>query len=380
MGSLYQRKQRDGTVSNIWWCKYYVNGRPVRESTGTEKESEARRYLKVCEGRVATGQPILPRADRILYREIAQELREHYEATGERTLKEADTRLTPLNKFFRDHRAVGIGPESVTRYVRWRQKGHISNSTINRELAVLIKMFRLAYERGKVIKLPVIHKLKEPPPRTGFFERDQFEAVRLHLRDDLQVAVTLAHTYGWRTQSEVLTLERRHVDLEQGTLRLDPGTTKNDEGRLVYLTGELKVMLKAQLARVDELGWQLGRIIPFLFPHITGKLKGTRRKDFRKAWKTASTKAGCPNRIRHDFRRTAVRNLVNLGTPERVAMTVTGHKTRSVFDRYHIVNPTDLREVAKKLTGTTTGTTASLALDTSTPSMQVSLVESSLRR
>ena len=109
---------------------------------------------------------------------------------------------------------------------------------------------------------------------------------------DLQVAVTLSHAYGWRTQSEAFILEQRCLDLELGTFRLDPGTTRNDDGRVVYLTSELKVMLKTQMARVDELGWQLVRIIPYLFPHLKGKLKGSRRKDFRKPWKTACTKPG----------------------------------------------------------------------------------------
>jgi integrase len=154
----------------------------------------------------------------------------------------------------------------------------------------------------------------------------------------------------------VLTLERRQLDLEVGTLRLEPGTTKNDDGRMVYLTPELKMLIAAQVERVKALEREMGRIIPYLFPHMQGYLQGERVQDFRRVWKTACAKAGCPGMPRHDFRRTAVRNMVKLGVAERVAMKVTGHKTRSVFDRYHIVSPTDLQEVARKLTGTFAGT------------------------
>jgi integrase len=153
-------------------------------------------------------------------------------------------------------------------------------------------------------------------------------------------------------QSEVLILERRQVDLDAGTLRLEPGTTKNDEARVVYLTPGLKSLLAAQVERVRALEHRLGRIIPHFFPYLKGRHCGSYIRDFRNVWKTACLKAGCPGMLRHDFRRTAVRNIVNVGVPERVAMTVTGHKTRSVFDRYRIVSPADLQEVARKLMGT----------------------------
>jgi integrase len=225
----------------------------------------------------------------------------------------------------------------------------------------------LAHENGKLLRLPVIRKLKEAAARSGFFERGQYLAVRHHLPADLQVAAAIAYTFGWRMQSEVLALERRQLDLEAGAagaLTLDPGTTKNDEGRTVYLTPELKALLAAQLERVDALQRKLGRIVPHLFPRLNGKQRaGHRRRDFRKAWATACKKAGVAGRLRHDFRRTAVRNMVNAGVPERVAMTATGHKTRSVFDRYHIVSPGDLQDVARKLAGTFQGTLGGEPLD-----------------
>ena len=356
MGSVYRRRRRDGKYGSVFWVKYYVNGQAVRETTGTNKESEARRFLKEREGRAAVGQAILPRADRVRYEEVARDLREHYQATGARNLTEAETRLQHLDRFFQGRRVAALSQADTTAYVLKRRGDDVSNATINRELAILTRMLRLAYETSKLVRIPVIRKLKENAPRQGFFEREQFEAVRRRLRPDLQTASAIAYTYGWRMQSEVLALERRQVDLQSGTLRLDPGTTKNNEGRVVFLTPELKALLAVQLERVERVSKQNRLIIPYLFPHLTGRRAGTQRGDFKKAWTTACQKAGVPGMLRHDLRRTAVRNMVNAGVPERVAMKVTGHKTRSVFDRYHIVSPGDLQDVARRLAGTFSGT------------------------
>jgi len=362
-GMLYQR-------GRVWWIKYYANGRPVYESTGTDKETLARRVLNDRLGRVATGQPILPRLDRVTYREAAAALRDHYSVTGARNLTEAEYRLAHLDRFFAHRRLATIGPADAEQYALVRQRAKASNGTINRELAVLGRMLKLAYEHGKLARLPILRKLEEAAPRQGFFEAPQFEAVRRRLPADLQVAVSVAYTFGWRMQSEVLRLERRQLDLEAGTLRLDPGRTKNGDGRVVVLTAELKARLAEQLARVDALQKRTGRIIPYLFPYLTGKRRlGERRRDFRKAWATACRCAGVAGRLRHDLRRTAVRNMEQAGVPRSVATKLTGHRTEAVYRRYAIVSPADLQAAAVRLDGYNHGDSRRGRLETRSVSM-----------
>jgi integrase len=233
----------------------------------------------------------------------------------------------------------------VNDYVTLRRKKGTSHKSINNELEVLIKTLRVAYENNKLFRIPIIHKLTINNVRQGFFEENDFIRVRHLLREDYQVAVTIAKVYGWRMQSEFLSLEWRHVDLHPtvGTLRLDPGTTKDNDGRIVYLTSELNTMLTAQLQRVQALERQMGKIIPYVFPHRSGKFQGDRIQDFKKAWETACKKAGCPGMLRHDFRRTAVRNFERAAVPRSIAMKNTGHRTESVYSRYDIVNDADLK-------------------------------------
>jgi integrase len=96
---------------------------------------------------------------------------------------------------------------------------------------------------------------------------------------------------------------------------------------------------------VEALQRSLGRVVPWVFCRNDGAPVG----DFKKAWATAKREAGVPGRLFHDFRRTAVRDLIRAGIPETVAMKLTGHRTRSVFQRYAIVEEGMLREAGERL-------------------------------
>jgi integrase len=339
MASIYFR-------GNMWWSKHYENGRMVRQSLKTRDKREARRRLQALEAQTSLtmGSPplISTVAPSVTWETAAQDLLDYYRAYSSRNGREAEGKVRQLTGYVTGWKLADIDAAAILSYVAHRKRQGRAAATINVELATLKRALRLAKEHKKLSDVPVIRLLRPAPPRSGFFDRDQFEAVAQAFPVDLALVVRVAYLYGWRIDSEVLTLTRQQVDLDAGTLRLEPGLTKNRDGRLVYLTPELKVAFAEQLARVTSLERELSRAIPYVFPTPYGPHKGQRRKDFVKAWRRACRESGCPGRLKHDLRRTAARNMVHLGVSERVVMTVMGHKTRSMLDRYHIVSPSDL--------------------------------------
>ena len=337
MGSIYKR-------GKVYWVKYYRNGKGYRESSGSTKQSDAKRLLRIREGDSARGIPVTPRVGRARFDELAQDMVDDYLANRKRTVRDLQTRIDRhLSPSFSGRRAASITTADIRKYITKRQAEGAANAGINRELSVIRRAFNLAMQSGKMMHKPHIPMLKENNIRTGFFEFEQFRSLHKHLPDYLKPFVHFAYITGWR-RSEISGLELRQVDFEAGRVFLDPGTTKNDDGRQFPLTQELRELLKRQKDHTLRFQRERGKVIPSVF-HRQGRPIG----DFRKAWRTACKKAGLPGRIPHDFRRTAVRNLVRAGIPERVAMQMTGHKTRSVFERYNIVSEGDLDAAAKRL-------------------------------
>ena len=253
---------------------------------------------------------------------------------------------------------VHITPDEVQRYVEHRQKDGAANATINRELAALKRMFSLAIRRARLLHGPYIPLLQEDNVRQGFFERQQFDAVRQRLPEALQGLVMLVFYTGWRVRSEVFPLQWSQVDRRVGTIRLEPGTTKNQDGRTFAYQeiDELREVIQEQW-RQHEASRRQGIICPWVF-HRNGKpIKG-----FARAWRTACRLAGCPGRVPHDFRRTAVRNMERAGVPRKVAMALVGHRTESMYRRYDIVTDSDLHAAAVKL-NTAAKVTKSVTID-----------------
>jgi len=344
MGSLYKR-------GNIWWVKYYRGGRPIRESTGTGKETEAKHFLKQREGDVAHGRLIIPRVEKVKFEDLAEDYLNDYRVNGRRSLDNAERNAKHLAEVFAGRRVVAISTPDIRAYIDRRQKAGASNATINRELAALTRMFSLALQAEKIRHKPHVPHLEEDNVRQGFFEEEAFQSVLHHFPEEVKPVTTFAYITGWRIPSEVLPLPWPQVDFKGAVVRLEPGTTKNREGRTFPMFPELRALLEAQRAYTDKIQREQGCIIPWVFHR-----EGRPIKSFRRSWLTACRLAGQPGRIPHDFRRTAVRNMVRKGIPERVAMQLTGHKTRSVFERYNIVSEGDLQEAGRKLTGTITGT------------------------
>ncbi len=280
------------------------------------------------------------RPERVRFEALAQDFLNDYRIHGKRSLDKAERSVRHLQRFFGGMRAVDIATDKVRTYISERQHEAVSNAEINRELAALKRMFNLALQQTppKVPQQPYIPMLQEHNVRKGFFEHDEFIALRAALPPKLRPVVTFAYHTGWRKQ-EMLRLMWECIDLQARVVRLDPGTTKKRDGRLIYLDGELLEVVTT-LKQEHDLH----------YPHCTWVFHrhGVPIKDFRAAWDAACRAVGLEGRLFHDFRRTAVRNMVRAGIPERVAQQISGHKTRSVFDRYYIVSDSDLREAARR--------------------------------
>ena len=332
MGRMFQR-------GAVWWIAYSHRGREYRESThaiGTKGEALAGKLLKKRLGEIGRGRLIGPQEEKVTFEDLASDLERDYTINARRSAETLGYQLRHLRQGFALLRAVDITTDRIRGYVIGRQQEGAANATINRELAALGRAFTLAVQANRLSTRPHIPMLEEDNARQGFLDHTSYLGLQDALPDGLKDPVAFLYFSGWRV-SEMRGLEWRDVDLAGRVVRLRPELSKNKDGRVLPLSGELlDVMERAHANR------RLDCLHVF---HVDGQPIG----DFRKAWKRACASAGLGGLIVHDPRRSAVRNMVRAGIPERVSMALSGHKTRAVFDRYNIVSEADLADAAERL-------------------------------
>jgi integrase len=298
------------------------------------------KFLEKRLGEIGSGNFLGPSVEKIRVSELAEDMFRDYRVNGHKSLQYTEWRWKRhMEPVFAPMRAVQVTTATMTKYIDNRKARGAENSTINRELAALKRMFSLGYRSTprKVYQVPVFPRLRENPPRKGFVEEKQYRQLCSVCTEPwLRVMLALGYCFGFR-KAELLSMRLRQVDLLNRTVTLDPGTTKNSDGRIVKLTSETFELLK-----------------PCMLAKSAGDFVVSRRdgqpvRDFRITWSKLTVAAKLPGLLFHDLRRSAVRNMVRRGVPEVVAMRISGHRTRSIFDRYNIVNESDLAEAARRI-------------------------------
>jgi integrase len=370
LGSIYRRTvtQADGTEREIptWHIQFSVNGQQYRESTKTDNYNQAQKVLKRRITEITTGKFAGPSADRVLMQDLLKDVLADYELHDRKSL---DTAARPLIEHhllpaFGKMRAVNVKVPAITTYIKQRKADGAAVASINRELALLRRAFNLGVANQKLgpAQVPNFKGLlqREKNARQGFWEHHEYEAFRAALPVDERAMFVFGYWTGCRF-GEIAALEWSQVDLAGRAVRLRDDQTKSGEARIIPLGGpggDLYDMLVSQRARHQDLcpdsPWVFFRQGRAPGSYHKSVRRGQRVGDITKAWAAAVSTTGI-RRLFHDLRRTGVRNLIRAGVPEKVAMLISGHKTRSVFERYPIVDERDLHQAAERLHAHVTG-------------------------
>jgi integrase len=240
-----------------------------------------------------------------------------------------------------------IGYDALAGYVarRFKDNPPAAPATVRNELAALkraLNLLRLSEQGFVPPKFPTV---RVDNARQVFFEPEELEAVLQQLRGDLRAFVRCVAITGWRHR-EVCDLTWDRIDWTAKHIRLAVGATKNRAGRIFPFAGdpEMEALLRQQLWSKQQVEQSYGRVVPWVFH----RPDGTQIRNLYVAWRSACARAGCEGKRIHDLRRTTRRRYVRSGVPEKVAMELLGHKTRAIFDRYHIVSDADMAEAVAR--------------------------------
>jgi len=368
-GRIFQR-------GSVWWIQYYCRGQQIRVSAETTDPKKAARILRTRLSEVTVG--VHRDMRRVTYEELREAFYQDYAVNQRKSLRHDKAgdphmdKVVRLDGFFAGYRVSEIDADLIRKFIADQQAKGLANGSINRSISALRRMFHLASEDGKLRDVPHFPMTKEAGARKGFFERDQYDQLMAVLPDYLKLPVTIGFYTGMR-EGEILGLDWSQIDFLRSVICLREGETKNDEAREAPIVAQLRTLLEERHAKRQP-------DCPYVCYRIDRKGHAVKVESFRKAWYSSCVRCGLgkmeqatddagklqiarprgphskpkaktvyQGMIFHDLRRTGVRNLVRAGVPEKVAMSISGHKTRSVFDRYNITSGKDISEAGKKL-------------------------------
>ncbi len=337
------RKRMKGSGSltlrgNIWWITYQASGgAPIRESAKTTDRDKAENLLKQRIGEIAAGKDVTP--DKATIADLCALVMADY-----RVRKLRDANIVKWRYEAHIKPAIGnlpaarFGASQVRAYVASRRASGASDPTINRELSIVRRGFKLGFQEDLPIvrRVPFILKLDEDNARQGFITPDQYQALLAELPERLRALFVVAYHVGTR-KGELRKIRWSQVDFEQKCIRLQAAQTKGKKARELPFYGDMEEWLKHQLERCPEN-------CPWVFFHRRGPVGA-----HLDGWREACTAAGVPSLLFHDLRRTAGRNMRLAGVDQSVRMKISGHKTTSMEARYNILDDADLKDAADKM-------------------------------
>jgi integrase len=336
----------------LWYAQYYDQGQRRRVSTKTASKQEAQGVLRNLMSDMDRGGQFIGDLKKLRYADLRRGLLQSYTERGNKSLittadgTENICGLPALDEFFEYGKdkpgvpVIRITTDAARTFTKKRQAKGFANDTINGSLALLRRMLRLAHEDGKIHVVPKIPLLKAGAARKGFLDRSKFEELLEHIPKKLKPLYIFLYYCGVRL-GEALQIEWSQVDLAGKMIRLEATQTKNSEPRQIPLPDALITMLAA---------------VPKDGPVFDST-------NYRKSWHKACVAVGLGTLEKvegkpvkrynglliHDMRRSAIRNMINAGVNEKVAMAISGHKTLEVFRRYNIVTAADTQAAMQKV-------------------------------
>lgn len=347
-GRIYRPPKKHFLMIAYWGPKADGSWGEVRESAGTDDEAKAREKLddrlREVENHRKQIRPFEgPSAARLTVGQLLDAVKADWEMRERKSLSQTLGHLEGVRAAFGSRKAMSLTPDQIRAWVKRLKEARLANGTVNRRLEVLARAYRLAIEERRLASAPKITFLQEAKPRQGFFERDDLDLVLPHLKAPLDSMARFAFLTGWR-RGELLGLRWEWVDRRSREIRIPD--SKNGEGRNLPLDDAVLWPMIEQLWEARATTTAAGTTLSAYVFHRNGH--PINRTTFGKQWRKACKDAKLPGKLFHDFRRTAARNMIRAGVPETVAMKVTGHKTRSMLDRYTISNGADQLDALRR--------------------------------